>query len=111
MEGGIFERSFKNLGVGVSRFLGSVVLKLGQSIGYLGSMVGEGIEEIFTGGKNNFMADVADNSVSRWFSELEEDMKNSSMLSVFKPANWEERGFFSKLGLTKWQMVPHLWVR
>lgn len=94
----VFERVAKNSAVGVSRFLSSVVLKLGQTLGHLGSMIGNGIEEIINAKENNFMADVADNSFSRWFEGLEEDMKNSNLLSVFKPANWEDRGFFNKLG-------------
>lgn len=94
----LFERITKNIGTGVSRFLGSVVLKLGQTAGYMGSMIGNGIEEIFNAKDNNFMADVADNSLSRWFEGLETDMKNSNLLSVFKPRNWEDRGFFNKLG-------------
>jgi hypothetical protein len=95
---GLGERIFKNVGVGLGRFVGSVLLKLGQTAGYMGSMVGNGIEEIFNSKENNFMADVADNSLSRWFEGLEEDMKNSSGLSVFKPKGWDDMGFFKKLG-------------
>lgn len=95
---GVFERVFKNIGVGTGRFLGSVLMKLGQTAGYMGSMVGNGIEEIFNSKENNFMSDVADNSLSRWFEGLEEDMKNSNTLSVFKPKGWEDKGFFNKLG-------------
>jgi hypothetical protein len=95
---GLAERIFKNVGVGLSRFVGSVVLKLGQTVGYMGSLVGNGVEEIFNAKDNHFMSDVADNSLSRWFEGLEEDMKTSNLLSVFKPAGWEDKGFFSKLG-------------
>ncbi len=93
-----FERVFKNIGVGIGRFAGSVVMKLGQNIGLLGSMIGNGIEEIFDSKNNNFMADVADNSLSRWFENVETDMKNSNLLSVFKPRGWDDMGFFNKLG-------------
>ena len=95
---GLAERIFKNVGVGLGRFVGSVVLKLGQTVGYMGSVIGNGVEEIFNSKDNNFMADVADNSLSRWFEGIEEDMKISSTLSVFKPRGWEDKGFFSKLG-------------
>jgi len=97
MNQNIFERVFKNVGVGLSRFVGSVALKLGQTFGYMGSMIGNGVEEIFDHKNNNFMSDVADNSLSRWFEGLETDMKNSNLLSVFKPQGWEEKGFFNKL--------------
>jgi hypothetical protein len=94
----VFERVFKNVGTGLTRFVGSVALKLGQSVGYLGSMIGNGVQEIFDSRDNNFMADVADNSLSRWFEGLEENMKNSNLLSVYKPRGWEDKGFFAKLG-------------
>lgn len=92
-----FSKIFKNIGTGLSRAVGSTILKLGQTIGYTGSMIGNGIEEIFNGKENNFMQDVADNSMSRWFEGLETDMKNSNLLSVFKPKGWEDKGFFNKL--------------
>lgn len=92
------KRIFSNVATGLTRFVGSVGLKLGQTIGYLGAMIGNGVEEIFDSKDNNFMADVADNSLSRWFEGLEEDMKTSNLLSVFKPRDWDDRGFFNKLG-------------
>ena len=91
-------RLLRNIGTGTARFVGSVALKLGQTLGYMGSMISEGVQEIFNGKDNNFMADVADNSLSRWFEGLEEDMKNSNLLSVFKPKGWDDMGFFKKLG-------------
>lgn len=93
----VVKRFVSNIGTGVTRFLGSVLLKLGQTAGYLGSMVGNGIQELYDK-DNNFMADVADNSMSRWFEGLEEDMKNSNLLQVYKPKGWDDKGFFSKLG-------------
>lgn len=94
----VAKRVFSNIGTGLGRFVGSVVLKLGQGVGYLGSMIGNGVEEIFDGKQNNFMADVADNSLSRWFEGLEQDMKDSNLLSVYKPRGWDDMGFFQKLG-------------
>lgn len=94
----VFKRIFSNVGTGVTRFLGSVGLKLGQGLGHLGAMIFNGVEEIFDGKDNNFMADVADNSLSRWFEGLEQDMKDSNLLSVYKPRGWDDKGFFNKLG-------------
>ena len=94
-------RILRNVGTGVTRFVASVGLKLGQTAGHMGSMVGNGVQELFEaagGPENNFMADVADNSLSRWFEQQEEDMKNSPLLSVFKPHGWDDMGFFKKLG-------------
>jgi hypothetical protein len=44
------------------------------------------------------MADIADNSLSRWAEHMEQSMKNSNLLSVYKPKGWEDKSFFQKLG-------------
>ena len=96
-----FERIFKNLGTGLTRFAGSVAFKLGQTFGYLGTMIGEGFQELaegLGGPSNDFMTGVADNSLSRWFEQQEQNMKDGNLLSVFKPKGWEDKGFFQKLG-------------
>ena len=101
MNQSVFERIFKNIGVGVTRFAGSLVMKLGQTFGYIGAMIGEGFQELVQGlggPSNDFMTGVADNSLSRWFEQQEENMKESNLLSVFKPKGWEDKGFFQKLG-------------
>lgn len=88
-------------GHGISRFVGGLVLKLGQTVGYTGGLISEGVQELIElggGPKNNFMADVADNSLARWFQQQEQNMKDSNSLAVFKPKGWEDMGFFKKLG-------------
>lgn len=93
----IFSRTFRNLGVGVSRFFGGVAAKTIQTFGNLGSMIWNGVEEMIDPKGNNFIADVADNTLARWAQNWETDMKNSNLLSVFKPKGWQDMGFFQKL--------------
>lgn len=99
MNSSIFGRVVRNVGVGLSRFLLSVGTKLGQTIGYTGALVGNGLATLVGGESgSDYMANVADNSLSRWFEQKEQDMKDSNLLSVFTPANWNSMGFFEQLG-------------
>lgn len=98
-----FGKSFSNIGVGLGRFTGGVLAKTVQTFGNLGSLLVNGVQElIYDVGRdvktNNAMADIADNGLSRWAQDMEQNMKDSSLLSVFKPGDWQEKGFFSKLG-------------
>jgi len=88
-----------NVLVGLGRFVTGVAAKLVSTVGYLGSMIGNGVEELFDPTGNNAMADIANNSLSRWAEvNWEENWKNSAALSVFKPDNWEKMGFWEKMG-------------
>lgn len=99
MNSSAFGRITRNVGVGLGRFLLSVGTKLGQNIGYIGALIGHGLATLVGGESGSeYMANVADNSLSRWFEGKEQDMKDSNLLSVFKPANWNDMGFFEKLG-------------
>ncbi len=91
-------RFFSSAGKGISRFATGVALKTIQTIGLTGALIGNGIQEIFDPSGNDAMADIADNSLSRWAENTENEFKNSSLLAVFKPRDWAEKGFFSKLG-------------
>jgi len=75
------------------KFLGRVlvpaVLKLGEGLGYVGSM-------LTSIGSENYWADVADNGFSHWLEGLEQDYKDQ-VLPVYKNAGFDEKGFFSKL--------------
>jgi hypothetical protein len=88
-----------NVLVGLGRFVTGVAAKTVGTFGYLGSMIGNGVEELFDPTGNNAMADIANNSLSRWAEvNWEENWKNSAALSVFKPDNWEKMGFWEKMG-------------
>lgn len=84
---------FRNLVANPARFLGRVVvpavLKLGEGLGYVGSM-------LTSIGSDNYWADVADNGFSSWLEGLEQDYKDQ-VLPVYKQAGFDDKGFFSKL--------------
>jgi hypothetical protein len=90
--GKVWDNTYK----GVGRLVGGIVTKLGQTVGQLGAMIGSGIEEIIDPKGNNWMEDVAENSFTKWFEGAEETIKDD-WLPVFKPSNWNEKGFWSKL--------------
>jgi hypothetical protein len=86
---------------GIGRFVGGVATKLGQTIGHLGAMIGYGLLETgdWVTGKNNnhWIENVAENSFTKWFEKAEETIKDDWM-PVFKPSNWNDKGFWEKLG-------------
>ncbi len=90
-----------NVGKFIGRTVPSAALKLGEGFGYIGAMAYAGFENLadaITGQDNhNFMATVSENAFSRRLSEMEEGLKNSSLLSVYKPVDWEQKGFFDKM--------------
>ncbi len=98
---GFFGKSAANIGKFVGRTVGGAVLKLGEGLGYIGAMVVGGAEnlvDLVTWKDNhNFMATVADNVVSRYLEGAEMSMKDSSLLSVYKPDDYSKKGFFEKL--------------
>lgn len=95
----IFSRGLSNVGVFLGRLATGIAAKTVATFGYAGSMIKNGIDEMIDPSGNNAMADIADNSLSRWAEvNWEENWKNSSLLSVFKPSDWEQKGFLSKLG-------------
>ena len=95
----IFEKTLTNTGVFLGRLSTGIAAKTVATFGYMGSMIKNGIDEMIDPTGNNAMADIANNSLSRWAEvNWEENWKNSAALSVFKPSDWEERGFWSKLG-------------
>jgi hypothetical protein len=97
LAGRVIETGYK----GVGRLLSTAVTKLFQGVGYVGSMLVNSIPEIgdIVTGKNdnNWLETVADNGFSKWFQDLENDIKDKWM-PVFKPSGWDNKGFFEKLG-------------
>ncbi len=94
----IFSRGLTNVGVFLGRLGTGILAKTVATFGYMGSMIGNGVQEMIDPTGNNAMADIANNSLSRWAEvNWEENWKNSAALSVFKPSDWEQKGFFSKL--------------
>jgi hypothetical protein len=90
MEDGWFTRNFiKNPAKFVARVIPQALLKFGQGLGYVGSMV-------TSIGSDTYWADVADNGMSKWLEGLEQDYKDR-VIPIYKQAGFDEKGFFSKL--------------
>lgn len=90
MQNGWFAR---NLIYNPARFVGRVIvpgiLKIGEGLGYVGSM-------LTSIGSNNYWADVADNGLSNWLEKQEQTFKDQ-VIPVYKQAGFDDKGFFSKL--------------
>ena len=74
----------------LSRVAGGAIAKTGESLGYMGAMIG-------SIGSDNYLASVADNSFSKWFEEQEQSFKDNA-IPIYKQAGFDDKGFFSKLG-------------
>lgn len=74
----------------MGRLIGGTIAKLGESLGYMGSM-------ITSIGSNDYFEKIADNGFSKWFEKQEQWMKDD-LIPVYKQAGFDDKGFFSKLG-------------
>lgn len=73
----------------LGRLIGGTVAKVGESLGYMGSM-------ITSIGSDNYFEKVADNGFSKWF-EKQEDWLKEDLIPIYKQAGFDDKGFFSKL--------------
>jgi hypothetical protein len=91
MNDGFFMRNFvKNPARFLARVAVPAVLKFGEGLGYIGSM-------LTSIGSDNYWADVADNGFAKWLEGLEQSYKDH-VIPVYKQAGFDDKGFFSKLG-------------
>lgn len=84
-------RNGKNVGRFLGRTVGSAVLKFGQTLGFLGSMINP------TNWDEDFITKVADNSFSRALEDAENWWKQAGFLDVYHSLDYDNKGFFSKL--------------
>lgn len=89
-------RIIGNVATILGRLAGETVTKLGEGLGYMGSM-------ITSIGKNDYFGHVADNGFSKWFQNQEDWLKND-LLPVYKQAGFDQKGFFAKL------FTPETWT-
>lgn len=98
---GDFAQIAANVGKFAGRTILGAALKLGEGLGYIGAMAVGGIQnvgDLLTQKDNHsFMTTVADNALSRYLEGAEETLKNSSTFSVYKPNDWDRKGFFEKM--------------
>lgn len=100
LDDGWFTRALKNVG----RFAGRVVVgtatKFLEGVGYLGSMVTNGVVDgakALAGNEVHYWEDVADNTFSKIMKNANDDFRDH-VLPVYKEAGFDEKGFFSQLG-------------
>lgn len=80
----------------LGRVATGAVLKFGEGLGYLGSM-------FLNIGQDGYWSKVADNGFSKSLEEAE-DWTKEELFRVYKSANYDNKGFFSKMGdATFWQ--------
>lgn len=90
MKEGWFARDFiKNPLRFAARVVVPAVIKFGEGLGYVGSM-------ITSIGSDNYWADVADNGLSNWLESKEQKFKDQ-WVPVYQQAGFDKKGFFSKL--------------
>lgn len=87
---------FKTLGKGALRIPTLVTTKLGQSLGFLGSIPYEGVSAMFKDGDQNIIANAADNAFSTYFKDLEETVK-TDWLPTYNSAADRNKGFFGRM--------------
>ena len=93
MHDNAFYRSFiKNPARFIGRVIPQAAMKFGEGLGYVGAMMN-------SVGSDNYWADVADNSLSKWLEQGEQRFKDQ-WIPIYRQAGFDEKGFFSKL--TDW---------
>lgn len=95
---------------GTGQFIGRTLAKIGTglvgTVGDIGSMAWNGLQEgveAAGGPQNNFWADVSDNFLSRKMQEADDYVKQE-MLPTYKTLNYDNKGVFSKLS------DPYFWT-
>ena len=86
----------KTAGKGLLRLPALVTTKLGQSLGFLGSIPYEGVSAMFKDGDQNIIANAADNAFSNYFKDLEETVK-TDWLPTYNSAADRNKGFFGRM--------------
>ena len=87
---------FSTLGKGALRLPSLITTKLGQSLGFLGSLPIEGVSAMFKDGDQNIIAAAADNTWSNYFKDLEETVK-TDWLPTYNSAADRNKGFFGRM--------------
>jgi hypothetical protein len=83
---------FKTLGKGLLRIPTLITTKLGQTVGFLGSLP----YAVATESGENIIAEAADNTFSKFFATVEDNVKNE-WLRTFNSADDKEKGFFGRM--------------
>ena len=84
-----------NVGRFIGRTLAGAGYKLGEGVGYIGSMINPGNWD------SNFFTNVADNAFSRFLEDSEQDFKDT-VLPVYHSLDYDKKGIFSKMVDSSW---------
>jgi len=87
---------FSTLGKGALRLPALVTTKLGQSLGFLGSLPYEAVNSMIKDGPQSIIANSADNTFSNYFKDLEENVK-MDWLPTYNSAADRNKGFFGRM--------------
>ena len=87
---------YEKLGKGALRLPALVTTKLGQSLGFLGSLPYEAVNSMIKDGPQSIIANSADNTVSNYFKDLEENVK-LDWLPTYNSAADRNKGFFGRM--------------
>lgn len=102
----LFGKGWRGVGTFAGRTLSKLITGLIGTVGDIGSMAWNGLQEINEaagGQKNNFWADVSDNWLARNMQEADNYVKNQ-ILPTYKSINYDDKGAFSKL------LDPYFWT-
>lgn len=88
-----------SIGSGLGRFALTTLTKVGSSLGYIVSSIGN-VPQLFQGdnvqdGLSKFVAATSDNAFSEWMNSLEDDVK-TDLLPIYQEASDRNKGFFSR---------------
>lgn len=100
LDDGWFMRALKNVGRFQARVAVGTVTKFLEGVGYLGSMVVNGVidgAKALGGAEVNYWEDVADNTFSKIMKNANDDFRDH-VIPVYRQAGFDEKGFFSQLG-------------
>jgi hypothetical protein len=90
---GKLEPWYKTLGKAVPRLAGYTVSKVGQSVGFLGSLINPSTWM----DPDGVIASASDNAFSNLFEEMDDKMKNEwGLTKTFQEAEDREKGFFAR---------------
>lgn len=92
-------KAWRGAGTTALRILSKLTTGLIGTVGDIGSMAWNGLQEIAEaagGSKNNFWADVSDNVLARAMHNVDDYVKNE-IVPTYKAINYDDKGAFSKL--------------
>lgn len=90
---------WNSVGSGLGRLVLTTGTKLGTGIGYLAGFAGIGNDsEKYGTGFSSWIAGAADNSIAKWFNNIEDTTIKQDWLPIYQKASEKDHGFFRHMG-------------